>query len=86
MQNIFVTGGNTMVPNFDIRLRNALRPNLPVASPLNIVRGYDNNLDAWRGMAKWSMTPDLQTTSITRAEYQEFGSDYYKRHGLGNAA
>lgn len=86
MQNIFVTGGNTLIPNFDVRLHNALRPNLPVSTPVTIVRGYDNNLDAWCGMAKWSRTPEMQKTNITRAEYQEFGADYYKAHGLGNAA
>jgi actin-related protein 5 len=80
-----VWGGNTLIPNFDVRLRNSLRPILPVSSALNIVRPADQ-FDAWRGMAKWSRTDTMGRALITRAEYEEFGADYLKVHGLGNAA
>ncbi|KAI5479257.1 actin-related protein 5 [Pseudohyphozyma bogoriensis] len=82
--NVFVTGGNTLVPNFDVRLRNTIRPILPVSSPLNIVRPYDIHLDSWRGMAKWSSTDDCGRALVTKAEYDEYGGEWLKAHGLGN--
>lgn len=84
-QNVFVTGGNTLIPNFDLRLRNSLRPVLPIDSPLNIVRPAHDYLDAWRGMAKWSRSEDCGRALVTQAEYYEYGGKYLKAHGLGNS-
>lgn len=86
LQNIYVTGGNTLIPNFDLRLHNTLRPILPVSSPLNIVRPFDPANDAWRGMAKWARSGEMAKASVTRAEYEEYGAEYLKVHGMGNAA
>ncbi|BGP34011.1 Actin-related protein 5 [Rhodotorula toruloides] len=83
-QNIFVTGGNTLVPNFDARLRLSLQPSLPVGHPLNIVRPYDVHLDAWRGLSKWSASSSGRKAFVTRAEYDEKGADWFKGHGWGN--
>ena len=85
-QNVFVTGGNTLIPNFDVRLRNSLRPILAVESPLNIVRPVDIHNDAWRGMAKWSRGPDFSTSLVTKADYYEYGGEWLRVHGLGNCA
>lgn len=85
-QNIYVSGGNTLIPNFDLRLHNTLRPILPVSSPLNIVRPFDLSNDAWRGMAKWARSGEMTRASVTRAEYEEYGAEYFKVHGMGNAA
>ncbi|SCV71534.1 BQ2448_3122 [Microbotryum intermedium] len=87
--NIFVTGGNTLIPQFDTRLRATLRPILSVAAPLNIVRTAPDSLDAWRGMAKWSRgdsggADSYQKARITRAEYQEYGAEWFKGHEWGN--
>ncbi|BGP26386.1 actin-related protein 5 [Rhodotorula toruloides] len=83
-QNIFVTGGNTLVPNLDARLRLSLQPSLPVGHPLNIVRPYDIHLDAWRGLSKWSASELGRKAFVTRAEYDEKGADWFKGHGWGN--
>ncbi|POY73163.1 hypothetical protein BMF94_3793 [Rhodotorula taiwanensis] len=83
-QNVFVTGGNTLVPNFDARLRSSLQPSLPVGQALNIVRSYDVQNDAWRGLAKWSTTAEGQQARITRADYDERGKDWYAGHAWGN--
>ncbi|GJN92559.1 hypothetical protein Rhopal_005589-T1 [Rhodotorula paludigena] len=83
-KNIFVTGGNTLVPNFDARLRSSLTPSLPVGHPLNIVRPYDPAFDAWRGMGKWAMSDAGRKSFITRAEYDEKGADWYVGHAWGN--
>lgn len=83
-QNIFVTGGNTLVPNFDARLRTSLQPSLPVGHPLNIVRPYDPHFDAWRGLTKWSGSEEGQSARITKADYDERGKDWYAGHAWGN--
>ncbi|BGP01976.1 Actin-related protein 5 [Rhodotorula toruloides] len=83
-QNIFVTGGNTLVPNFDARLRLSLQPSLPVGHPLNIVRPYDVHLDAWRGLSKWSASSLGRKAFVSRAEYDEKGANWFKGHGWGN--
>lgn len=79
-----MTGGNTLVPNFDARLRSSLQPSLPVGQALNIVRSYDVQNDAWRGLAKWSTTAEGQQARITRADYDEQGKDWYAGHAWGN--
>ncbi|BGP57001.1 hypothetical protein JCM8202_004564 [Rhodotorula sphaerocarpa] len=83
-KNIHVTGGNTLVPNFDARLRTSLQPSLPVGHPLNIVRPYDPHADAWRGVAKWSTSDVGVQARITRADYEEHGKDRYVGHAWGN--
>ncbi|GAA6061978.1 hypothetical protein JCM10212_005222 [Sporobolomyces blumeae] len=85
--NIFVTGGNTLIPSFDARLRSSLVPSLPVDHPLNIVRSYDANRPdwaAWRGMAKWSQSDEGRTAFVSKAEYDEKGAEWFKEHGYGN--
>ncbi|GAA5936627.1 hypothetical protein JCM1841_004631 [Sporobolomyces salmonicolor] len=88
-KNIFLTGGNTLVPLFSERLRASLTPSLPLNAPLNIVRSYDPaapGLDAWRGMAKWSGTDEGKRAFVSRQEYEEKGSEWFKEHGWGNRA
>lgn len=85
-QNLFLTGGNTHVPNFASRLTASLQPVLPVGAPLH-VRGPADTLDAWRGMARWTTSGGEQARRrafVTRAEYDEHGSEWFKEHGWGN--
>ncbi|GAA5897144.1 uncharacterized protein JCM6883_006594 [Sporobolomyces salmoneus] len=87
MSNIFVTGGNTLLPNFDSRLRSSLTPVLPVGHPLNITRTYDSQYpawSAWRGMSKWSNSDRGRRAFVTRQEYEENGAEWFKEHGWGN--
>lgn len=41
-------------------------------------------LDAWYGARKFSLSPLLTTSSITRAEYEEKGGEYLKEHRTSN--
>ncbi|GAA5833951.1 hypothetical protein JCM3766R1_002480 [Sporobolomyces carnicolor] len=87
MSNIFVTGGNTLLPNFDARLRSSLTPVLPVGHPLSITRTYESehpSWSAWRGMTKWSRSPEATRAFVTRQEYEEHGADWFKEHAWGN--
>ncbi|BGP50256.1 Actin-related protein 5 [Rhodotorula kratochvilovae] len=83
--NIFLTGGNTLLPSFSSRLSSSLRPSLPVGAPLNIVQPADT-LDVWRGMARWSASDEGRRAFVTRAEYDEKGAEWFKEHGWGNRA
>ena len=48
---IFLTGGNTKVPGFDKRIEAELRMINKVGTPINVVKSYDAQMDAWRGGA-----------------------------------
>ncbi|GAA5980993.1 hypothetical protein JCM11641_001422 [Rhodosporidiobolus odoratus] len=86
--SIFVTGSHTLLPNFDARLISSLTPSLPVGHPLNTVRSYesDPSHDAWRGLSKWSASSEGRKAFVTKAEYDEYGSEWFKEHGWGNRA
>lgn len=90
-QNIYLTGGNTHIPNFASRLVSTLRPSLPVGAPLR-VSGPADTLDAWRGMARWARDvadagdEARRRAFVTRAEYDERGAEWFKDHGWGNCA
>lgn len=60
---------------------------LPYRKPLKIygaVDGGDPRLEAWRGMAEWARSPEGRSSLITRAEYDEKGSEWLKEHAWGN--
>ena len=48
---VLLTGGNTLVPNFDNRIRQELRMLHPPEMPINVVKSFDAMLDAWKGGA-----------------------------------
>ena len=41
-------------------------------------------MEAWKGMAEWSITDEAQTAAVTRAEYEEKGMEWLKEHAWGN--
>ncbi|KAK2067747.1 hypothetical protein P8C59_001459 [Phyllachora maydis] len=85
LRDVFLTGGNTLFPNFDQRLRNELTALLPAGAPLRLRRAGDSLLDAWKGAAGWVGTPQWREAVVTRDEYLEKGSEYFKEHNMGNA-
>lgn len=85
LKDIFLTGGSSMFMNFDERLREGLRPNLPADAELSIRRAGNPIMDAWKGAAKWAGGSVWKTAAVTREEYLEKGADYMKEHDLGNA-
>lgn len=84
LQDIFITGGQGHFKNFDERMRSELQSILPVNSPLNVRKASDPSLDAWRGMAGWSLSSEFQNCSITRADYLEKGHHYLTEHAYSN--
>lgn len=85
---VFLTGGNTLVPNFDGRIKQELRMLNPPEMPINIVKSHDAMLDAWRGgalLARSSFKGSrLQDFSISKAQYEECGHHYLKEHFSSN--
>lgn len=89
MQGIILSGGSSKLPNLDMRMRNTLQPLLPFQTPFRIygaVKGSDPCLEAWKGMAEWSSTEAGRTARVTKADYDEYGSEWVKEHAWGNPA
>lgn len=84
VDNIFVTGGGSLVPNFNERLKAEVQSFLPVGTSFNITHARDPIGDSWRGMQKWASSPESQSSYVSKLEYEEFGAEYIKEHGLGN--
>ncbi|KAF2834738.1 actin-like ATPase domain-containing protein [Patellaria atrata CBS 101060] len=84
-RDVFLTGGNTMLVNFDQRLRGEMVAVMPAGSEIGVRRARDPLLDAWRGAAKWAQGAGAKSTFVTRAEFAEKGAEYIREHHLGNA-
>lgn len=84
IQDIFITGGLARLPNFSDRVFNDLQALIPTGSPLKVRLAQDPRLDAWKGMSKWANTEESKASFVTKKEYEEYGSEYIKEHGLGN--
>lgn len=84
--NIVLTGGNASLPGLSTRLHSGIRSMLPVNTPLKVYTAKKPSQAAWRGMAKWASSgSNIKQYGVTRAEYAEFGPEYMKEHGFGNA-
>lgn len=78
LKDVFLTGGSTLFENFDERLRSGLMPLLPDGAPLRIRRAQDAMLDAWRGAAGWAGGEEWKRAQVTKEEYLEKGSEWFK--------
>lgn len=81
LQDVFLTGGNTLFKNFDQRLRTELMSTLPSEFQINVRAASDPILDAWKGAASWwsgSASSERSAATVSRAEYMEKGADYIK--------
>lgn len=79
--NVHVSGGFARLQGLTERLEADLRRDLPVDVQIHVKAGNEPELDAWRGIAMWSLDKNAY---VTRKEYDEFGSDYIKEHAWGN--
>lgn len=78
LNDIFLTGGNTLFSGFEDRLRKELRAVLPIEVQLRLRQASDPLLDAWKGAAQWAREATFKDYSVTREEYHEKGVDYIK--------
>lgn len=84
IENVFITGGGSLLPNFVERVQLELTAVLPSGMPFQVTRAADPILDPWKGMQKWAQSENAINNFVTREEYEEFGPEYIKEHGLGN--
>jgi actin-related protein 5 len=84
LNDIFLTGGNSLFEGFEERLTRELRAVLPAEQSMKVRRAGDCVLDAWRGAAGWA-GKEGRRAGVTKAEWAEKGGEYIKEHGLGNA-
>lgn len=73
-----------MIPGFAPRLETAFRENFTAGWDVRVKTASNPTEDAWRGAAEFSMNQDFSKLSISKAEYEEYGGEYIKEHGLGN--
>ncbi|EGW34252.1 uncharacterized protein SPAPADRAFT_54412 [Spathaspora passalidarum NRRL Y-27907] len=84
IKDVFITGGLAKLPNFQTRVERDFRSFLPVGTPLKVRTARDPILDAWHGMQMWADSEECKSGYITKKEYEEYGAEYIKEHGLGN--
>lgn len=89
--NIVILGGNTMIPGFEERIKSEIQMLIYEDTPLNIVKTYedtDKMLQPWLGAAKlvnkWQKDGDMDKYTISKKEYQECGTEYFKEHFASN--
>jgi actin-related protein 5 len=86
---VLLSGGNTLVQGFDARVKQELVMLNPSQTPINVVRAFDAEIDAWRGGAQFCTeeivgTGSLKEFSISKAQYEECGHHYLKEHACSN--
>ncbi|KAJ8088694.1 Nuclear actin-protein involved in chromatin remodeling [Marasmius tenuissimus] len=84
VKNVVITGSPSCIPGLGRRLYGTLRPILPPETSIGIRTASDPSNDAWRGMAKFSLTEEFAKVGITKAEYEEYGGERVKRWWGGN--
>jgi len=84
VKNVFLTGAPSQLPGLVPRLHATLRPILSPGMGIEVVRAADATLDAWRGMATFSMTEEFANVGVSRGEYEEHGGERVKKWWGGN--
>lgn len=79
-----MTGGFSQLPGLSERLYSSLKTIYPVETKIKVKRARDPVLDAWRGAAMFAQDKTKNQYFVSKQEYEEYGSDYIKEHGLGN--
>ena len=81
LRDVFLTGGSALFRGFEERLAGELRGVLPTDFPATVRRAQDPILDAWKGAAGWwtgTSRAERAGATVSRAEYNEKGSEYIK--------
>ncbi|KAI9270702.1 actin-related protein, ARP5 class [Phascolomyces articulosus] len=85
VKTVFLTGGFSSLPGFSSRITTSLQQVLPIGTLFSVKRAANPLLDAWKGAAMIAQNAHYQSFAVTKKEYEEFGGEYIKAHGLGNA-
>jgi actin-related protein len=72
--NIFLSGGNTLIPGFPERLRKELVPLVPGAdNMIHITAPMNRQCSAWVGAAMTARHSSFDSVCVSKAEYEEVG-------------
>jgi len=77
--NIGLVGGNVKFPRFRQRLADELRSLAPIDYQVHIYESSDPIIEAWMAGAAYARQPTFLHHVVTRAEYQESGSNACRR-------
>ncbi|XP_017590617.1 PREDICTED: actin-related protein 5, partial [Corvus brachyrhynchos] len=85
VQNVFLTGGNTMYPGLKARIQKELLEMRPFQSSFQVHLASSPVLDAWYGARDWAVEyTNREEGWITRKDYEEKGGEYLKEHCASN--
>ncbi|KFQ58768.1 Actin-related protein 5, partial [Pelecanus crispus] len=85
VQNVFLTGGNTMYPGLKARVQKELLEMRPFQSSFQVHLASSPVLDAWYGARDWAVEHMTREEGwITRKDYEEKGGEYLKEHCASN--
>ncbi|XP_010292450.1 PREDICTED: actin-related protein 5, partial [Phaethon lepturus] len=85
VQNVFLTGGNTMYPGLKGRVQKELLEMRPFQSSFQVHLASSPVLDAWYGARDWAVEYMTREEGwITRKDYEEKGGEYLKEHCASN--
>lgn len=82
--NVVLTGGLSNLPGLCERIQSDLISIRPFKSYLHVGIIPNPSLSTWYGMKKWTKIADLKKHFVTRQEYDECGSEYFKVHIASN--
>ncbi|KAI7871446.1 hypothetical protein BDF14DRAFT_1760896 [Spinellus fusiger] len=84
IKHMFLTGGFSSLPGMSERILHSMRSIFPSGTSVKAKHAKNSLLDAWKGAAMVSLDDQFKKLSVTRKEYEEYGGEYIKEHGLGN--
>lgn len=75
LTNIVLAGGTTMLPGFTCRLQKEVQALVPAATEVKIFAPTERKFSAWIGGSILTSLATFPQMSISKKEYEEFGSD-----------
>ena len=84
LQNVFLTGAPAQFPGISGRVHGAIQEVLEPGAEIKTRLANDATLDAWNGMARFSLTPEFDQHAITRSFYDEHGPERINKWWGGN--
>lgn len=56
----------------------------PYQSIFKIIQTSNTHVDAWQGARNFANSPKSKSSATTKADYMEYGSEYFKEHYASN--
>ncbi|KAK5650588.1 hypothetical protein RI129_001617 [Pyrocoelia pectoralis] len=82
--NVVLTGGLANLPGLKERIQTDLISIRPFKSHSEVNIISNPSLAAWYGTRKWARSSEFKRNLFTRAQYDEYGSEYFKVHMASN--